>query len=81
VWNIGAGLISASPVIELTIAIQACHPDYGNSFAHNWGWRIDHILGTAPMADRCRAIEVDLETRRATGASDHAAVWAEFDLY
>jgi len=22
---------------------------------------------------------VDLETRRATGASDHAVVWAEFD--
>ncbi|HUI80023.1 MAG TPA: endonuclease/exonuclease/phosphatase family protein, partial [Bryobacteraceae bacterium] len=53
---------------------------YGNAFAHNWGWRIDHILGTAPIAELCRASDVDLTTRQAPGASDHALVWAEFDL-
>jgi exodeoxyribonuclease III len=52
---------------------------YGNAFAHNWGWRIDHIMATAPTAAACRGCEVDLETRRAPGASDHAAVWAEFE--
>jgi hypothetical protein len=36
-------------------------------------------LTTAPLAAVCRASDVDLETRRATGASDHAVVWAEFD--
>src|SRR5580704_3288521 len=69
-------------------AFRKLHPDrvqytywdyFRNAFGHNWGWRIDHILATAPLAARCRAIDVDLETRRAPGASDHAAVWAEFD--
>ena len=60
--------------------VQYTYWDYfRNAFAHNWGWRIDHIMATARMAETCRAIEVDLETRRAPGASDHAAVWAEFD--
>jgi exodeoxyribonuclease-3 len=65
------------------------HPDrvqytywdyYRNAFDHNWGWRIDHILATAPLAARCRAADVDLEPRRAAGASDHTVMWAEFDL-
>lgn len=64
------------------------HPDrvqytywdyYRNAFDHNWGWRIDHILATAPLAERCRAADVDLEPRRAEGASDHTVMWAEFD--
>ena len=60
--------------------VQYTYWDYfRNAFAHNWGWRIDHILATAPLVSGCRAIEVDLETRRAPGASDHAVVWAEFD--
>jgi len=71
-----------------TDVFRSLHPDrvqytywdyFRNAFAHNWGWRIDHILATAPLAALCRAGEVDLESRRAPGASDHAAVWAEFD--
>ncbi len=61
--------------------VQYTYWDYfRNAFAHNWGWRIDHILATAPLVGSCRACEVDLETRRAPGASDHAVVWAEFEL-
>jgi exodeoxyribonuclease III len=60
--------------------VQYSYWDYfRNAFAHNWGWRIDHILATAPLASTCLRCDVDLETRRAEGASDHAAVWAEFD--
>jgi exodeoxyribonuclease III len=64
------------------------HPDrvqytywdyYRKAFEHNWGWRIDHILATGPLASRCRSVEVDLEPRKGTGASDHTVVWAEFD--
>jgi len=51
---------------------------FRNAFEHNWGWRIDHILATPPLAAMCRVNEVDLGTRRAPGASDHAVVWAEF---
>jgi exodeoxyribonuclease III len=65
------------------------HPDtvqytywdyYRKAFDHNWGWRIDHILATAPLANRCQAVEVDLEPRKADAASDHTVVWAEFAL-
>jgi exodeoxyribonuclease-3 len=51
---------------------------YRRAFENNWGWRIDHVLATAPLAERCRSIEVDLEARKTSGASDHAIVWAEF---
>jgi exodeoxyribonuclease-3 len=51
---------------------------YRKAFDHNWGWRIDHILATGPMASRCVAADVDLEPRKAEGASDHTVMWAEF---
>ena len=51
---------------------------YRKAFEHNWGWRIDHILATAPLARCCRSVEVDLEPRKGAGASDHTVVWAEF---
>jgi exodeoxyribonuclease-3 len=65
------------------------HPDrvqytywdyYRNAFDHNWGWRIDHILATAPLADRCKAADVDIEPRKLPAASDHTVAWAEFDV-
>jgi exodeoxyribonuclease III len=52
---------------------------YRNAFDHNWGWRIDHIMATAPLAERCRAADVDLEPRKLPGSSDHTVMWAEFD--
>jgi exodeoxyribonuclease-3 len=62
--------------------VQYTYWDYfRNAFGHNWGWRIDHILATAPLAAVCRVSDVDLETRRAAGASDHAVVWADFDYH
>jgi exodeoxyribonuclease-3 len=51
---------------------------YRKAFDNNWGWRIDHILATAPLAERCLRVEVDLEPRKADGASDHTVLWAEF---
>ena len=65
------------------------HPDtvqytywdyYRNALERNFGWRIDHILATALLADRCLRCEVDMGPRRAKGASDHTIVWAEFDI-
>jgi exodeoxyribonuclease-3 len=61
--------------------VQYTYWDYfRNAFDHNWGWRIDHILATPPLAATCTAIDVDLEPRRAEGASDHTVVWANFAL-
>jgi exodeoxyribonuclease-3 len=59
--------------------VQYTYWDYfRDAFSRNFGWRIDHILATAPLAARCQTVEVDLEPRRAEGASDHTVVWAEF---
>lgn len=61
--------------------LQYSYWDYfRNAFENNWGWRIDHILATAPLADKCRGCDVDMEPRKLAGASDHTPVWAEFDL-
>ena len=71
-----------------TDVFRKLHPDrvqytywdyYRNAFQHNWGWRIDHILATAPLAAVCRAADVDLAPRQGAGASDHTVVWAEFE--
>ena len=51
-----------------------------NSLDANKGWRIDHILATASLAERCTKVEVDIEPRRAAGSSDHTFLWAEFAL-
>ena len=50
-----------------------------SSLDQNKGWRIDHIRH-APMAETCRAVEVDVEPRRAHRASDHTFLWADFDV-
>jgi exodeoxyribonuclease-3 len=60
--------------------VQYTYWDYfRNAFAHNWGWRIDHILATESLAARCTTAEVDMEARKGKDASDHTAVWAEFE--
>jgi exodeoxyribonuclease-3 len=51
-----------------------------SSLDKNKGWRIDHILATKPMAEKCRVVDVDVEPRRAMRASDHTFLWAEFDV-
>ena len=66
-----------------TDVFRQLHPDrvqytywdyFRNAFEHNWGWRIDHILATAPLAEACRACDVDLEPRKSPSASDHTVV-------
>jgi len=70
-----------------TDVFRKLHPDrvqytywdyFRNAFERDFGWRIDHILATAPLAESCQAADVDLEPRRAAGASDHTVAWAEF---
>lgn len=51
-----------------------------SSLDANKGWRIDHILATRPLAERCVKADVDLEPRRAKDPSDHTFLWAEFKL-
>lgn len=72
----------------LTDVFRQLHPErvqytywdyFRNAFENNWGWRIDHILTTPPLAARCKAVDVDVTPRKAPSASDHTVVWAEFD--
>jgi exodeoxyribonuclease-3 len=61
-------------------AVQYTYWDFfRNSFVRNYGWRIDHILATPPLAERCRAAEADMAPRRLKGTSDHTVMWAEFE--
>lgn len=51
-----------------------------SSLDSNKGWRIDHILATAPLTRVCRQVEVDVGPRRAKDPSDHTFLWAEFSI-
>ena len=46
----------------------------------NLGWRIDHLLATVPLAQRCRDCRIDLAPRRQSRASDHTVLLADFDV-
>jgi exodeoxyribonuclease-3 len=46
----------------------------------NKGWRIDHILATRPLLEKCRNADVDMEPRRQPRASDHTFMWADFEI-
>jgi exodeoxyribonuclease-3 len=49
-----------------------------SSVEKNKGWRIDHILATAPLAEKCMQVDVDMEPRLSQNPSDHTFLWAEF---
>jgi exodeoxyribonuclease-3 len=72
----------------LVDVFRKLHPDvvqytywdfFRNALQRNFGWRIDHILATPTLAERCVAAAVDMAPRKVSGASDHTIVWAEFD--
>ena len=44
------------------------------------GWRIDYILASPALAQRCRDSYIDLDPRRAQRPSDHTVLVAEFAL-
>lgn len=73
----------------LVDTFRAQHPEPGFyswwdyrmlGFPKNNGLRIDHILATKPLADRCTHTEIDRNERKGTQPSDHAPVIATFDL-
>ena len=48
------------------------------AFPRNQGLRIDLILASQPLAERCRAAGIDRNERKGKLPSDHAPVFAEF---
>ncbi len=61
---------------------QYTYWDYrpGNPFKRNRGWRLDHIMATAPLAQRSVACYIDKGPRAADRPSDHTPIIAEFKL-
>ena len=51
-----------------------------NAFKRNLGLRIDHILASTALCERCVACRIDTAPRKSERPSDHTPVIAEFDL-
>jgi exodeoxyribonuclease-3 len=49
-----------------------------NAFRRNMGLRIDHILASIPLCEKCRSCVIDKAPRKKERPSDHAPVIAEF---
>ncbi|WP_211828523.1 exodeoxyribonuclease III [Kistimonas asteriae] len=76
----------------LNDTFRLCHPDIDDQFS--WfdyrskgfdrepkrGLRIDGILATAPMTQTLTAAGIDYDIRAMEKPSDHAPVWAEFNV-
>lgn len=67
------------------------HPDEPNHFSfwdyrvpdalnRNIGWRLDYIMTTPALAQKCKSCRIDAEPRGWTKPSDHTFVSAEFEL-
>lgn len=55
--------------------------DYrSKGFDDNRGLRIDLVLASKPLAERCVATGIDYDIRSMEKPSDHAPIWAEFRL-
>lgn len=53
--------------------------DYrAGAFHKNQGLRIDHLLVTQRLVERCTEVDIDREARKGSQPSDHAPVWALF---
>jgi len=50
------------------------------AFPKNRGLRIDAVLASQSLANKCHASGVDRELRKGKDPSDHAPIWADFDL-
>jgi exodeoxyribonuclease-3 len=75
----------------LTDVVRQLHPgeeglytywDYRvpGALERGMGWRVDHILVTAPLAARATCAWVDLDARRVERPSDHTFLVVEFAL-
>jgi exodeoxyribonuclease-3 len=51
-----------------------------NAVKRNLGWRLDHIMATKPLAEKCTACYIDREPRTADKPSDHTPIVAEFEV-
>jgi exodeoxyribonuclease-3 len=51
-----------------------------NGFKRNIGWRLDYIMATHPLAEKCTDCWIDTPPRQAEKPSDHTFLVADFDI-
>lgn len=51
-----------------------------NAFKRNLGWRLDYIMATPPLADKCIDCWIDTAPRGWEKSSDHTFLVADFDI-
>ncbi|MGI8819661.1 MAG: exodeoxyribonuclease III [Chthoniobacterales bacterium] len=75
--------------VGLVDTLRLHHPESGLftwwdyrmlSFPKKRGLRIDAVLASASLAARCTAAGIDREMRKGKEPSDHAPIWADFEL-
>jgi len=74
------GLIDVYRLFEQPGRVYSWYDYRQMAFRRKMGLRIDLILASAAMKNACTASAIDLEPRKRERPSDHAPVWAEFDL-
>ncbi len=74
---IGAGLQDSFRLFEQPEKSFSWWDYRMNAFRRNLGLRIDHVLLSAPLAQRCSASRILAEVRKLERPSDHAPVMAE----
>lgn len=76
-WGLVDTFRSANPEVH----DQFSWFDYrSKGFDENRGLRIDLLLATSPLANRCINTGIDYQIRAMDKPSDHAPIWAEFKL-
>ncbi|MEP6604363.1 MAG: exodeoxyribonuclease III [Spartobacteria bacterium] len=75
--------------VDLTDTLRIHHQEVGLftwwdyrmlSFPKNRGLRIDGVLASKSLAQKCNAAGIDREMRKGKEPSDHAPIWADFSL-
>ncbi len=77
------GLIDSYRALNLEVTDRFSWFDYrSRGFADEpkRGLRIDLIMATAPLMEKCTATGIDYELRGMEKPSDHCPIWAEFDI-
>ena len=65
---------------QFTFWDYRARPNGKSSLEANLGWRIDHILATPSLAEKCTHVEVDMEPRKSELPSDHTFLSADFSI-
>jgi len=77
----GWGLVDTFRAANPEVTDKFSWFDYrSRGFDENRGLRIDLILASNPLAERCLATGIDYDIRGMEKPSDHAPIWATFDL-